>query len=229
MAAKFFTGLPLDGPDPECVNGHGEALLAGVGAGATPRPAMDHSRRAAPLPARSRSSAADDAAIRLRPSAGRPPTLAMKLLEPARARAADGAEPGAVRPARHQPRRRRPPLHRPPRRLLRAPGPRRVRDDRRRGGQRPRVRLAVRAGPAGRRRRAPAGRRSSPPAGRTARSSSPRSTTPAGKARRPTASARCGHRRGSPRSPRREVPKWMEADDIAAVVAGFGAAAASCR
>ena len=24
MAAKFFTGLPLDGPDPECVRGHGE-------------------------------------------------------------------------------------------------------------------------------------------------------------------------------------------------------------
>ena len=46
MAAKFFTGLPLDGPDPECVHGHGEALLAGVGAGAAPRPAMDHSRRA---------------------------------------------------------------------------------------------------------------------------------------------------------------------------------------
>jgi hypothetical protein len=45
MAAKFFTGLPLDGPDPECVNGHGEALLAGVGAASTPRPAMDHSRR----------------------------------------------------------------------------------------------------------------------------------------------------------------------------------------
>ena len=35
---------PLDGPDPECVNGHGEALLAGVGAGSAPRPAMDHSR-----------------------------------------------------------------------------------------------------------------------------------------------------------------------------------------
>ena len=47
MAAKFFTGLPLDGPDPECVNGHGEELLVGVGAGSTPRPAMDHSRRAA--------------------------------------------------------------------------------------------------------------------------------------------------------------------------------------
>ena len=28
MAAKFFTGLPLDGPDPECALGHGEQLLA---------------------------------------------------------------------------------------------------------------------------------------------------------------------------------------------------------
>jgi mycofactocin radical SAM maturase len=27
MASKFFTGLPLDGPDPECVHGHGEKLL----------------------------------------------------------------------------------------------------------------------------------------------------------------------------------------------------------
>ena len=26
MAAKFFTGLPLDGPDPECVLGHGQRL-----------------------------------------------------------------------------------------------------------------------------------------------------------------------------------------------------------
>ena len=31
MAAKFFTGLPLDGPDPECVHGHGEAALAALG------------------------------------------------------------------------------------------------------------------------------------------------------------------------------------------------------
>ena len=31
MAAKFFTGLPLDGPDPECVHGHGEAALAASG------------------------------------------------------------------------------------------------------------------------------------------------------------------------------------------------------
>ena len=29
MAAKFFTGLPMDGPDPECVQGYGENLLAG--------------------------------------------------------------------------------------------------------------------------------------------------------------------------------------------------------
>jgi hypothetical protein len=33
MAAKFFTGLPLEGPDPECVHGHGELALAGVGVG----------------------------------------------------------------------------------------------------------------------------------------------------------------------------------------------------
>jgi mycofactocin biosynthetic radical S-adenosylmethionine protein MftC len=46
MAAKFFTGLPLDGPDPECVRGFGELALAGVAAGAgVPRPSGDHSRR----------------------------------------------------------------------------------------------------------------------------------------------------------------------------------------
>ncbi|MFC0435314.1 mycofactocin radical SAM maturase [Kutzneria buriramensis] len=43
MAAKFFTGLPMDGPDPECVQGHGELALAT--AGAPPRPSADHSRR----------------------------------------------------------------------------------------------------------------------------------------------------------------------------------------
>jgi mycofactocin radical SAM maturase len=43
MAAKFFTGLPLDGPDPECVLGHGEKLLAGVTAGAAPSPGPGHS------------------------------------------------------------------------------------------------------------------------------------------------------------------------------------------
>jgi mycofactocin radical SAM maturase len=44
MAAKFFTGLALDGPDPECVRGHGEPLVAAVAAGAAPRPSADHSR-----------------------------------------------------------------------------------------------------------------------------------------------------------------------------------------
>ena len=43
MAAKFFTGLPLDGPDPECVKGHGADLLAQRPA--RPRPGTDHSRR----------------------------------------------------------------------------------------------------------------------------------------------------------------------------------------
>jgi mycofactocin radical SAM maturase len=46
MAAKFFTGLPLDGPDPECVKGHGELALRAVSAPA-PRSDVDHSRRPA--------------------------------------------------------------------------------------------------------------------------------------------------------------------------------------
>lgn len=43
MAAKFFTGLPLDGPDPECVLGHGDAALAGAASHDLPRPSPDHS------------------------------------------------------------------------------------------------------------------------------------------------------------------------------------------
>jgi mycofactocin biosynthetic radical S-adenosylmethionine protein MftC len=50
MAAKFFTGLPLDGPDPECVRGHGEPALAAAGATAAPRPSGDHSHRSRPVP-----------------------------------------------------------------------------------------------------------------------------------------------------------------------------------
>lgn len=42
MAAKFFTGLPLDGPDPECVQGHSATALAHDRE--TPRPRADHSR-----------------------------------------------------------------------------------------------------------------------------------------------------------------------------------------
>ena len=47
MATKFFTGLPLDGPDPECVKGFGAVRLAAVEPGSAPRPSLDHSRPAA--------------------------------------------------------------------------------------------------------------------------------------------------------------------------------------
>ena len=50
MAAKFFTGIPLDGPDPECVGGHGELAMAEVAGGSAPRPMMDHSKPARPTP-----------------------------------------------------------------------------------------------------------------------------------------------------------------------------------
>ena len=49
MAAKFFTGLPLDGPDPECVGGDADEALAELAArpvsvSLKPRPAMDHTK-----------------------------------------------------------------------------------------------------------------------------------------------------------------------------------------
>jgi mycofactocin biosynthetic radical S-adenosylmethionine protein MftC len=47
MAAKFFTGLELDDPDPECVHGHGEAALARRAPSPRPAPGLDHSRRVA--------------------------------------------------------------------------------------------------------------------------------------------------------------------------------------
>ena len=50
MAAKFFTGMPLDGPDPECVKGNAEFVTAGD----RPAPSQDHSHkgtvRNAPVP-----------------------------------------------------------------------------------------------------------------------------------------------------------------------------------
>jgi len=49
MAAKFFTGLPLDGPDPECARGHGEAALAAIEGNVVPRPDGDHSHRPVPV------------------------------------------------------------------------------------------------------------------------------------------------------------------------------------
>ncbi|MFI5428834.1 SPASM domain-containing protein [Aeromicrobium sp. UC242_57] len=44
MAAKFFTGLPMDGPDPECVQGYGEAALA-AGDRVIPAQSQDHSKK----------------------------------------------------------------------------------------------------------------------------------------------------------------------------------------
>ena len=41
MASKFFTGLPLDGPDPECVFGHGETAQRSA---APPHPGPGHSK-----------------------------------------------------------------------------------------------------------------------------------------------------------------------------------------
>ena len=51
MAAKFFTGLPMDGPDPECVVGYGQPALARERD--KPKPSGDHSRtgaRKGPIP-----------------------------------------------------------------------------------------------------------------------------------------------------------------------------------
>ncbi|MCW2867374.1 MAG: mftC [Marmoricola sp.] len=42
MAAKFFTGLPMDGPDPECVQGYGESALEADRT--VPSASQDHSR-----------------------------------------------------------------------------------------------------------------------------------------------------------------------------------------
>jgi mycofactocin radical SAM maturase len=44
MAAKFFTGIPLDGPDPECVFGHGEEALAARGDNARHTAVIGHSK-----------------------------------------------------------------------------------------------------------------------------------------------------------------------------------------
>ena len=47
MAAKFFTGLPLDGPDPECVRGFGEQALASSEV-SKPKPSVDRSHLTSP-------------------------------------------------------------------------------------------------------------------------------------------------------------------------------------
>jgi mycofactocin radical SAM maturase len=60
MASKFFVGLDLTDPDPECVHGHADDLLAELAAGrgidsggrekGLPRPSQDHSRPGVPVP-----------------------------------------------------------------------------------------------------------------------------------------------------------------------------------
>ncbi|MCB1013165.1 MAG: mycofactocin radical SAM maturase, partial [Microthrixaceae bacterium] len=57
MASKFFVGLDVTDPDPECVHGAADeklaALAAAAGAGTPsplPRPAADHSRPGAGEP-----------------------------------------------------------------------------------------------------------------------------------------------------------------------------------
>ncbi|MGH3925696.1 MAG: mycofactocin radical SAM maturase [Pseudonocardiaceae bacterium] len=57
MAAKFFTGLPLDGPDPECVLGRGERALATLCLPDRPRVGPGHSHGPVFVALRSRADA----------------------------------------------------------------------------------------------------------------------------------------------------------------------------
>ena len=67
MAAKFFTGLPLDGPDPECVRGFGEQALAARDAdSAIPKSDVNHSR------SEPRNSRTPKAPVMLQIGMGRP-------------------------------------------------------------------------------------------------------------------------------------------------------------
>ena len=54
MRLGFFTGLPLDGPDPECVWGNADEALASAASRVIPKPGPehDHSTRAMPVPVR---------------------------------------------------------------------------------------------------------------------------------------------------------------------------------
>jgi len=76
MAAKFFTGLPLDGPDPECVKGHGEQALTAGALAPAPRPSPDHSHRTAPYRAGERQPVPLTLSIRPPETAVRPPVTA---------------------------------------------------------------------------------------------------------------------------------------------------------
>jgi len=77
MAPKFFTGLPLDGPDPECVRGNAEPALALTGTSGRPHPDKDHSRSGTPrrtvtlgMPAARGTTTTPDRACDTSPRAG---------------------------------------------------------------------------------------------------------------------------------------------------------------
>ena len=136
----------------------------------------------------------------------------------------DGPVPGGVRPARDQP--GPGPGHRsPPRRLLRPPGRGRRRCDRHRDGLGHRRRLALRAGPAGRRvRRRLAGRRRGLPAARHAGAGRARPRRRAG-VQRLLAVGACGRRPGSPTWCPASCPPRSIRPGSTTVVAGFAEAA----
>jgi len=85
MAAKFFTGLPLDGPDPECVRGFGEAALAAAGSGSAPRPSGDHSHRVTPPPGRTLSGSRQPVPVSIGPRPADQPVSASWRSVPDRA------------------------------------------------------------------------------------------------------------------------------------------------
>ena len=95
MAAKFFTGLPLDGPDPECVRGHGEPALAAAGATAAPRPSGDHSHRSRPVPVSIGRRPPPMRAARTRPAGPASPPTARRPTPATSTRSPDPACPGS--------------------------------------------------------------------------------------------------------------------------------------
>jgi hypothetical protein len=74
MAAKFFTGLPLDGPDPECVLGNADhALAARTELTVIPKSEVDHSRTASTHgPRSSRVNKREPVGLALAPPPRRP-------------------------------------------------------------------------------------------------------------------------------------------------------------
>jgi mycofactocin radical SAM maturase len=77
MAAKFFTGLPLDGPDPECVQGYGEEALKNLKGKEIQVPKsgiVDHSHRTERAPKKGAGKV--NLTLSLRPGLERPPVSA---------------------------------------------------------------------------------------------------------------------------------------------------------